>query len=268
MNHPKQPHYYKYLILLYFRLYLTLVHASYAKSNLVTIPIIFQIKFILIRLLIGFVKYDTDIMYILPDSVREGYDRNKLAIKKRLVEFSAIPKEEYFYELCFCICTPQSKAANAWQVQKKLAERNFYEKPFDPVDILNDKSHYIRFHNQKAQRLLEVREQWPEIKAVLESDMTNIEKRFWLFDNVKGMGLKESAHYLRNIGYRNLGILDRHILKHLVSCQVYSEIPNISGKKRYLEVEAKFQEFAEFIGIPIDELDLLFWSYEAGEILK
>ncbi len=207
-------------------------------------------------------------MYTLPEEIQKGYDRDKAAIRKRLEEFAAVPKEEYFYELCFCICTPQSKAANAWQVQQKLSDRNFYDNPFDPVDILNDKTHYIRFHNQKAKRLLTLRDQWPQIKDILESDMSNIEKRFWLFDNVNGMGLKESAHYLRNIGYRDLGILDRHILKHLVSCGVYKEVPNISGKKRYLEVEAKFKEFSDEIGIPMDELDLLFWSYETGEILK
>ncbi len=207
-------------------------------------------------------------MYKLPEKIQSGYDRDKEAIRKRLEEFAAVPEDQYFYELCFCICTPQSKAAHAWQVQDKLQNRNFYDHPFDPVDILNDKSHYIRFHNQKAKRLLIIREQWPEIKAVLDSNKSDIEKRFWLFDNVNGMGLKESAHYLRNIGYRDLGILDRHILKHLVTCNVYPEIPNISGKKRYLEVEAKFQEFAREINIPMDELDLLFWSYEAGEILK
>jgi N-glycosylase/DNA lyase len=207
-------------------------------------------------------------MYKLPDAIQKGYEVNKEAIRRRLEEFAAVPECDYFYELCFCICTPQSKAAHAWQVQKKLTELNFLEKPFDPVDILNDKQHYIRFHNQKAKRLLEIRKQWSEIKSVLDSNMKATEKRFWLFDNVKGMGLKESAHYLRNIGYRELGILDRHILKHLVSCNVYDEVPNISGKKRYLEVEEKFLEFAAYVNIPIDELDLLFWSYETGEILK
>ena len=34
------------------------------------------------------------------------------------------------------------------------------------------------------------------------------------------------------------------------------------------EIEKKFQQFAEQIGISVDELDLLFWSNEAGEILK
>jgi len=101
--------------------------------------------------------------------------------------------------------------------------------------------------------------------------MSNIEareKRDWLASNINGIGMKEASHFLRNIGERNLAILDRHILKHLVLCNIYDKIPKVSTKKDYLQVEKAFLEFAENIKIPIDELDLLFWSYETGNILK
>jgi len=89
-----------------------------------------------------------------------------------------------------------------------------------------------------------------------------------LNQNVNGIGRKESAHFLRNIGYNNLAILDRHILKHLVTCGVFDEIPNISTKSRYDNVSNEFMKFADSVGIPMDELDLLFWAEEAGEMLK
>ena len=73
---------------------------------------------------------------------------------------------------------------------------------------------------------------------------------------------------MRNIGFENMGILDRHILKHLVQCGVFKELPPIGSAKQYLEVELAFKKFSEAIGIPMDEIDLLFWSIEAGEILK
>ena len=93
--------------------------------------------------------------------------------------------------------------------------------------------------------------------------------RNWLFENVKGMGLKESAHFLRNIGiYENLTILDRHILKNLNKHGVIDEIPNPLSKKQYLEIEKKFLEFAKEINIPTEELDLLFWSEQTGEVFK
>jgi N-glycosylase/DNA lyase len=86
--------------------------------------------------------------------------------------------------------------------------------------------------------------------------------------NVKGLGWKESSHFLRNIGYRDLAILDRHILKCLVRLSVLKNLPQTLTAKKYKEIEKIFLAFANEVGIPIDELDLLFWSLATGEILK
>jgi len=48
--------------------------------------------------------------------------------------------------------------------------------------------------------------------------------REFLVKEVKGVGYKESSHYLRNIGYRNLAILDRHILNNLKNLNVIKEV--------------------------------------------
>lgn len=175
---------------------------------------------------------------------------------------------DYFYELCFCLCTPQSKAAHADRVVSLLKERSFYEQGFDPVDLLRDPAHYIRFHRTKANRLLAARYQFPDIARMLASECEPQQKRYWLAANVQGMGMKEAAHFLRNIGYRNLGILDRHILKHLVQCGVFAELPPIGTIQLYRRAEQAFADFAESTGIAIDELDLFFWYLQAGEILK
>ena len=66
----------------------------------------------------------------------------------------------------------------------------------------------------------------------------------------------------------NLAILDRHILKNLVVLGVIKEIPKSLTEKKYLEIEGKFEEFSKKINISMDELDLLFWSAEAGEVFK
>ncbi len=77
-----------------------------------------------------------------------------------------------------------------------------------------------------------------------------------------------NSHFLRNIGYRNLAILDRHILKNLVHHGVLLELPKTLTPKKYLDIEQLFQQFAKNIQIPMDALDLLFWSNETGEIFK
>lgn len=206
--------------------------------------------------------------YQLPDFLSEKYELLKCSIQKRLEDFRNVPEADYFYELCFCLCTPQSKASNAFKVVEYLQKKDFYNKPFNPSEILRRPENYIRFHNTKADRILLAREIFPEVSAILKSEISAFEKRKKILLLVNGYGMKEASHFLRNIGMRNLAIFDRHILKHLVSCGLYDEIPNVSSEKKYLEVEKVFIEFSKKIGIPIDELDLLFWSYETGEILK
>jgi len=206
--------------------------------------------------------------YKLPDELIIQYKQLKPAIDKRLKEFAAVPSDEYFYELCFCLCTPQSKARNAFEIQKILMERDFRNKPFDPTELLRNPDHYIRFHNQKAKRLLALRDMYYLVEAVLNSNASDPEKRLSINKLVNGIGMKESSHFMRNIGYRNLSILDRHILKHLTKYGVYDKVPKVGNAKQYLEAEKRFFVFSAEVGIPVDELDLLFWSAEAGEILK
>lgn len=204
----------------------------------------------------------------LPIIFQEKYKVLKPIIRQRLEDFKNVSEDKYFYELCFCICTPQSKASSAMVVQLELERLDFINNEIDTTPILRNKDNYIRFHNQKSNRLQLIKKQWNDIKLLLDSKNTGKEKREWINNNVNGIGRKESAHYLRNIGYRNLAILDRHILKHLVTCGVFQELPNISTKSRYDEVSQKFKDFSINVGIPMDELDLLFWAQEAGEILK
>ncbi|MFH0992430.1 MAG: hypothetical protein V1799_20715 [bacterium] len=49
---------------------------------------------------------------------------------------------------------------------------------------------------------------------------------------------------------------------------VIRSLPKTITKKEYYSIEKKFRKFAVEIQIPLDELDLLFWSLETGEIRK
>ena len=204
----------------------------------------------------------------LSKELRRHFREIQPAIQRRLEDFSRVPPEEYFYELCFCLCTPQSKAAHADRVVARLKELDFYGRGFDPVDILRDPAHYIRNHTTNTNTHQQQHQQIPDIAHMLASAWAPREKRQWLVQYVNGMGMKEAAHFLRNIGYRDLGILDRHILKHLVLCGVFPSLPSVGTAKRYSEVEQAFAAFAQGTGIPMDELDLFFWYLQAGEILK
>lgn len=204
----------------------------------------------------------------LPNDLMIKYEDLKPSILKTLQEYAAVPKEKYFYEFCYCVCTPQSSARNAFLVQQKLEAMDFWNNDFDPVEVLNDKSHYIRFHNQKAKRLTAAKAFMNDLIDVLGSDRSDAMKRNWINDNFSGLGLKESSHFLRNIGYRNLAIIDRHLLKHLLNCEIIDQIPKTITPKMYFQIEQDFLAFSEKIGISMDELDILFWSNETGIILK
>ncbi|AJF62849.1 MAG: N-glycosylase/DNA lyase [archaeon GW2011_AR20] len=195
----------------------------------------------------------------------EEYNKREDIIKKRLEDFSKVPKEDYFYEACFCILTPQSSAKSCWKAILLLKENDFENKNINPVEYLSDR---IRFHINKSKYLLEFKQKWPLVKEKLEEIKDSRELREYLIKNVKGYGYKEASHFLRNIGHRNVAILDRHILKNLNKLNVIDEIPNTLTPKKYFEIENKFIEFSNKVDISMDELDLLFWSQETGEVFK
>jgi N-glycosylase/DNA lyase len=206
--------------------------------------------------------------YVAPKYVLQAHKERKKAIRERLREFTAVPPSQWFYEFCYCLCTPQSKATSAFAVAEKLQQQRFLEQEFDPTSLLRNPEHYIRFHNTKARNLLNLRTLFPSIDAMLRSTTSALEARAYLVEHVRGMGMKEASHVLRNIGYRGIAIIDRHILTHMVQCGIIADDTFPSSQKKYLEIEAKWLHFASDIRIDPDELDLVFWSLQTGEILK
>lgn len=196
--------------------------------------------------------------------LRQNYRHRKEEIGKRLEEFSKVKGSDIFYELCFCLLTPQSNAKTCDAAVKRLREHRFFGKDVDPKKYVKP----IRFHNNKSSYLLHTKNNYPEIKSRIDSLKDSFELREWLVKNVKGFGYKEASHFLRNTGRRNLAILDRHIMKNLFRFGVITEVPKAISQKNYLEIEKKFMKFSERVKIPMDELDLLFWSMETGEIFK
>jgi len=196
--------------------------------------------------------------------ILDSYEKRKTAIKARLEDFSKVKKEDYFYELCFCLLTPQSNAKRAFSCIEELKKMDFQNKDINPKPVLHKK---IRFHNNKSIYLKEAKQNYKEIEKAIETIKGSRELREFLVKNIKGFGYKEASHFLRNIGYKNLAILDRHILKNLEELKVI-KIPKSLNKNNYLKIENKFQNFANKVNISMDELDLLFWSQETGEIFK
>jgi N-glycosylase/DNA lyase len=202
------------------------------------------------------------------DDISLYYKKSKRKIKNRLKDFKHIDAGEYFYELVYCLLTPQSSAVNAGLAVDSLKKNKFQNKNINPEKFLYTDDYYIRFHKNKSKYLIEMKNQYPDILKNLQNGSSGYELREWLVKNVKGLGYKEASHFLRNIGYRNLAILDRHILRNLVRVGVLKQLPKSISRVNYLDIENKFLGYSKIINIPPDELDLLFWSMETGEVLK
>ncbi|NWG09665.1 MAG: N-glycosylase/DNA lyase [Nitrososphaerales archaeon] len=209
------------------------------------------------------------------DLLTIAYYRKKDKIQKRLSEFKGVldeSDERFFAELAFCLCTPQSKATTCWEVVSSLMRsRLLFEGSEEQIrPFLNA----IRFGYNKARYIVNARSFFTKdgnlrIKERVMSFNDPFSLREWLVNNVLGMGMKEASHFLRNIGLgSNLAILDRHILKNLKKHGVIEEVPKSMTRKAYLDTEKKMRDFSNRIDIPMDELDLLFWSEETGMVFK
>lgn len=204
-----------------------------------------------------------------PEPYADEYLKRKDEIASRLNDFLNVPEQDWFYEACYCILTPQSKAIHAEIVVRKLMDANFEIKEFDPLPLLRNPEQYIRFHNQKTTNLLLLKEQFPAIKAtILEFRAEPLKLRDILTDSIRGFGMKESAHFMRNIGIFGPTILDRHILKHLFACGIQAAKHPPTNKAHYLNIEQAWLRYCKKVNIDMESMDLLFWSMETGFILK
>lgn len=197
-------------------------------------------------------------------TLREAYFEKLNSIESRLTSFKNVSSKKYKDEFIFCILTPGSNAQRCWQAVQELKKLPNLNR----ISISNILKKRTRFHNNKTSYILENLRQWHKIQSMLFSN--NIpELRNWLAENVHGYGLKESSHFLRNIGKseNQIAILDRHILKHLYQKGIIKS-QEIKSKKHYLEIEKQFLNFAQSLSIPADHLDLLLWSQENGEVFK
>jgi N-glycosylase/DNA lyase len=193
-------------------------------------------------------------------------------IDARLEEFARLNKKgekEWFSELCFCLLTANSKARTAFNIQNELGFDGFYSLPAKRICQTIIK-HKHRFHNTKTARIVEGRKHFG-IKAtllIIIKEEGIIAARQWLQENVKGYGYKEASHFLRNVGFDGVAILDRHIINVMLENGYLRERPKNLSRKNYLEIEQIFKDMAKKAGMSMAELDMYMWYMKAKDVLK
>jgi len=181
--------------------------------------------------------------------------------------------ETIFEELCFCIFTANTSAEMGMKaidaVRDLLASGAAEEmtKKLEGVYRFNNlRPAYIKHTRDYLQNEFNF-----ELKKKIESLKNDKEalRDFFAFNKgIKGLAYKEASHFLRNIGIKGYAILDKHVLNCLHEFNVIEEPIRPSTRERYREMERKMIIFSNQIGIPMDELDLLFWSRKNGKIMK
>lgn len=197
----------------------------------------------------------------------------QLIVENRLLDFKKNIKksdEELFVELCFCIIVANNSIENGLRAYNKIG-LNFLK--------LNEESlkkelkiTARRFYNKRAEYIIETRKKFKELieninKLKLEKISEN-DFRNWLVKNIKGFGYKEASHYMRNLGFFNFAILDRHILKFLYKEGIIKELPKSLNEKKYFEIEKILLNFSKKLKMNMAELDVYLFYIDSGRICE
>jgi N-glycosylase/DNA lyase len=187
-------------------------------------------------------------------------------VKNCLKEFEKnrnLSKEEKFIELCFCILVANYSMKKTFKIWKEIGNEFLILSKEQLSKRLKELGY--RFYNKRAEYIVEARSKIELLEYILKFD-NEMEIRENLVDNFKGIGWKEASHFLRNLGYKNFAIIDRHVLNTLKEFGIIEKIPNSLNKKIYFEIENVLRELANRLNISLAELDFYLFYISSGEI--
>ncbi|MFX1355855.1 MAG: N-glycosylase/DNA lyase [Promethearchaeota archaeon] len=196
-------------------------------------------------------------------------DQVSIMINSRLQEFERIRNQDIrqiFKELCFCIMTANCGAEKCIEIHEKIGDEFL---TLTEVELKEKFKEYgYRFPNVRSKFIIEARETKQEIEHKIKSqEIHDKELRNWLVKNIKGLGLKEASHFLRNIGFKNCAIIDFHIVDILVKHGLVDK-PKTMTKNKYLDIENVLNNLGKSLDLNMAELDLYLWYLETGKVLK
>ena len=199
-------------------------------------------------------------------------------IKKRLGEFQEVWRHgsdaRLWEELVYCIFTAGASARMGLNAIDAVRSLLLDGEPEEMTQVLREAGAH-RFPVARPRYIVTTRNYFRvnfgmALRERLRSFSDPFERRDWLAQEkqIKGLGYKESSHFLRNVGVKGHAILDKHVMRCLAEMNIVDTARPPANRRKYLEVEQEFQRFAQQIKVDFDELDLVLWSMKTGEILK
>jgi N-glycosylase/DNA lyase len=189
-------------------------------------------------------------------------------IDNRIKEFEEAGKKkesDVFGELCFCLMTANFSAEKCIKIQNEMG-RGFSLLSEKELAI-ELKKHGHRFPNTRANYIAEAQKCENDLCKLVGDGKARREE---LVKRIKGLGMKEASHFLRNIGFKDIAIIDFHIIDLLNNEGIISfdRRKQTLNKKKYLEIEGVLEELGKKVGLDLARLDLYLWYMETGKILK
>jgi len=184
----------------------------------------------------------------------------KDVIDSRMKEFASVPRNfnSLFRELTYCLLTAGTSAELGLKTIEHLGDTIFSG---SREEIQKKLKEIYRFHTIRAGYVYEARGNFKKINI----NDKNIRES--LVQNIKGLGMKEASHFLRNVGFNDYAIVDFHIIDLLVR-EGLIEKPKTLTPNKYLEIENVLRELAKKSNLSLGELDLYLWYLETGTVLK
>jgi len=202
----------------------------------------------------------------LRDAVKDVKLRAR--VLERVSEFELnrrAAEDKWFQELVLCILTANSSFVSAYRAFNAISAFM----PTRDVDIISARLREAgyRFYNIKARYIAEASQYYGKLKQwILPLAMEDQLQARSELTYVKGIGLKEASHFLRNVGFYDLAIVDRHVVDFVNAMGFNVKQPN--SIRLYLIIEGILKSIASRLNLKVGILDLYLWYIETGTILK
>jgi N-glycosylase/DNA lyase len=119
----------------------------------------------------------------------------------------------------------------------------------------NAKAKYIAYDLMYLQKI-------GGLKSLLAQTEETTSLRAFFVKEIKGIGPKQSSHFLRNVGYTNeVAVLDVHILRYMHIQGIIEDtyMKAIGTLKQYEKIESLLMDFLRYMKYPIGLIDQAIW---------
>jgi N-glycosylase/DNA lyase len=231
------------------------------------------------------------VKYSIPQKVLVIYDKIEPFFSSK-VKWHTMTEQAIWYEFCLCILSSNVPFELAQSSLKHLALIGMLESEwiqtdsnsetliasqlFMPIYLPRKKNGELRkyrFPNVRASHLVECAKRIYRGKIGLKNLLRSFDSdellRDYIVEMFPGMGLKESSHFIRNIGYSsNLAIIDVHLVSFLKELKLLPN-DNISiTPKNYFYLEKIIRQISKDLKLNLAILDNAIWHYIRGSYIE